>query len=78
MKKSPDYKAQVGEALDDDNRTAWIAMRAAEASREGCIFARVSRHPTMENLTLFEAWTSILPDQLGEPEWMLTAVDAAA
>jgi hypothetical protein len=73
MIKSPLYIAQCGEPMDGDNRAAWIAMRAAEAVAAGCTFSRVSQHPTIPSLTLFEAWASAAPSEIGEPEWQLTA-----
>lgn len=54
----PDYLAQTGEVMTRQQRHDWIIARGVEAQRKlGDICSvRITDHPTMPNLILYEAW----------------------
>lgn len=67
----PDYIAQNGEDLTQDEALAWFRRRAADAHlNHGCTGFRYSTHDTIPHLILIEGWTK-LPADRGEPRWQM-------
>lgn len=70
MAEAPDYIAQCGEPMSGEERQKWISARVAEASQKGCQACRLTMHPEIPSLILFEAWANRHAKQ-GDPEWQL-------
>lgn len=70
----PDFLSQNGEPLTEDQEREWVRERVREGEERGAIWYRVSKHPTMANLILYEGW-KIRPVLEGEPRWQMAAVE---
>lgn len=65
----PNYAAQ-NVIHDFEERKAWIKARADEAKLVGCTWPRITGHPTINGLILFEAW-KVKPKREPEPFFFL-------
>ena len=65
----PVYIAQTAEQMEGIEQINWINAKAREATEtKGAAFFRVSKHKTIANLILIEAWEKNPGDQ-GKPRW---------
>ncbi len=72
----PVYVRQSGDELTDEQSYQWFRDAWREAQREGCTHWRMSGHPDIPNLRLFEGWIE-RPDEEGDQRWALTSTPLA-
>lgn len=71
----PEFIAQNGDTKTQEEAREWFAEMAHAAKKEGCTFGRMSVHPTMPNLILYEGW-KVAPKDQGDIRWQLTTEKA--
>lgn len=74
----PDFISQNGEAIAA-NRLVWFKARARAAEAKGATWHRLSVHPEIGGLILYEGWKKKPLDadgnlDEGEPHWQLSAI----
>lgn len=68
----PFFIRQIGDLLSEEQLSGKLAEARRQAEAEGAVMWRVSSHPTIPHLIIFEAWRTHI-SRPGEPRWSLTS-----
>lgn len=67
----PDFIAQCGDPMTDEQRREWVKRTAEEFRNKGSMFSRITLHAEIPDLILFEGWRE-RPEDQGKPRFQLT------